>query len=260
MGKKLLPLLFIFIFIFSTACVTQSGSIIEPRDRTQSLLEALAENPTGKTEEVKADVVLPTPETVRDRQVKADDSIARPAEAEETAAGEESVSLIENGTGDEGKDAPVIDEAVTEIAPSDTTVIEFDEPVIPFVSSVPEAEAEAEGMVVPVSGSVENTEPMIYPPYIEAQHMAEPMAPWMGQLMAILVVVIILFTATSAIRSAYKAPLSKIVSISIALLLTALAWVLSYIIAGPSLLYLVYLTLLFTYFMLRSKGRTRDSR
>lgn len=258
MGKKLLPLLFIFIFIFSTACVTQSGSIIEPRDRTQSLLEALAENPTGKTEEVKADVVLPTPETVRDRQVKAGDSIARPAEAEETAAGEESVSLIENGTGDEGKDAPVIDEAVAEIAPSDTTVIEFDEPVIPFVSSVPEAEAE--GMVVPVSGSVENTEPMIYPPYIEAQHMAEPMAPWMGQLMAILVVVIILFTATSAIRSAYKAPLSKVVSISIALLLTALAWVLSYIIAGPSLLYLVYLTLLFTYFMLRSKGRTRDSR
>ena len=82
------------------------------------------------------------------------------------------------------------------------------------------------------------------------------MAPWMLQLMIILVVVMVLFTASSAIRNAYRAPLNRLVSISIAVLLTALSWVLSYIIAGPSMLYPVYLSLLATYFVLRSTKRS----
>ena len=88
--------------------------------------------------------------------------------------------------------------------------------------------------------------------------MDEPMAPWMIRLMMIFIVIIVLFTVSSAIRNAYCAPLSRLASAAIAVLLTALSWVLSYIIAGASAFYPAYLVLLLTYFILRSKGKVSD--
>ena len=137
--------------------------------------------------------------------------------------------------------------------------------VIPFeeakedeiaTSSSPDENAD----IIPVSGESGDAEPILYPVAPSSRpsiNMAEDnMAPWMISLMIILVVIMVLYTASSAIRNTYKAPLNRFVAVAIALLLTALSWVLSYIILGPSLLYLAYLVLLGTYFVLRSTKRS----
>ncbi|MBO8436645.1 MAG: hypothetical protein IAA97_06670 [Spirochaetes bacterium] len=250
--KRKLLLLLLIIPLLLNACVTQSGSMIEPKDRTASLLEALAENPTGKVKETKTEIVLPTPETVREKNASAVDN-ASPRKDETTEVPADEI-IVEAEVSEEPE--PIVSVPERSEEEQVGAVFEFTEPEVPYV---PVPETPDDGNLVPVSGSVEDTEPMIYPPYIETKYMEEPMAPWMGRLMVILVVVIILFTATSAIRSAYRAPLSRVVSLAIALLITAFSWVLSYIIAGPSLLYLIYLALLLTYFLLRSKRRNRDS-
>ena len=270
--KRLPALLIVFIVLMLTACATSGGGLAEPKDRTASLMEALAADPTGRGNSTEPSVVLPTPETVREMQVEEE---AAEDEAPETAAAADAEEVQAEADLHEIAEAqPVAEELPEEEEiPAPEVTEEPEEPVVihfedeePEIAEIPRPEAPSDEDLVPVAGIHEEAEPVIYPAQTvpssqqNVSFMDEPMAPWMLRLMAILVVVMILFTASSAIRNAYRAPLSRIISAAIALLLTALSWVLSYIIAGPSLLYLVYLTLLFTYFVLRSSRRNSDSR
>ncbi len=75
------------------------------------------------------------------------------------------------------------------------------------------------------------------------------------QIMGIFIIIIVLFTASVAIRSANKMPLSRGVSALIALLFTALPIIISYFVIGESLYWLFYLILLFSYLIFRTKDR-----
>ena len=265
--RKVLALLLILFPLFITACATSGGNVIEPKDRTAALMEALAENPTGTVSEEEEEIALPTPESVREEREKETEAVPQAPvvetvkiETEETTAQpmEEEESTVPPAPVEEVVETP-------EVEPEEeNVVISFQEPEEKEEIVIPAPDTEEDGAdIIPVSGDAEEAEPVIYP--VESTGVAEsrsimdePMAPWMLRLMAVLVVDMILFTAASAIRNAYKAPLNRLVSFSIAVLLTALSWVLSYIIAGPSLIYAAYLLLLFTYFVLRSTGRNNN--
>ena len=75
------------------------------------------------------------------------------------------------------------------------------------------------------------------------------------QIMGIFIIIIVLFTASVAIRSANKMPLSRGVSALIAILFTALPMIISYFVIGKSLYWLLYLMLLFSYLIFRTKDR-----
>ncbi len=243
--KRAFLVLLMLVPLFMAACETSGGSISEPRDRTESLLEALGEPPVAE-----APVEIPPAEPV---PVAVDEAPSEsvPEAAEPAAPAEEPIPA-------EAPVEPIPSEVEEEVI---ATFIAPEEEEIPVIEA---AVSEVEDVeIVPVSGAPEEAEPLIYPPYVQDQRPAafdEPMDPWMVRLMAVLIVVIILFTAASAIRNAYRAPLSRLVSAAISVLLTAISWVLSYIIAGPSALYAIYLLLLTTYFVLRSTGRSRNPR
>ena len=243
--KRAFLVLLMLVPLFMAACETSGGSISEPRDRTESLLEALGEPPVAE-----APVEIPPAEPV---PAAVDEA---PSESIPEAA--EPAAPVEEVLPAKAPVEPIPSEPEEEVI---ATFIEPEEEEIPIIeAAVPEVE---DVEIVPVSGASEEAEPLIYPPYVQDTRPAafeEPMDPWMVRLMAVLIVVIILFTAASAIRNAYRAPLSRLVSAAISVLLTAISWVLSYIIAGPSALYAIYLLLLTTYFVLRSTGRSRNPR
>lgn len=252
--KKALILIVILIPLLAASCATTGASLpVGESDRTAALIAALAESPSGERPEERREAVLPTPETVREAE-------AVPVAEEASAAVEEVLPAPEEAYVE--VEEPV-NEPEEEVAPQPEPVAVFsDEPEedsLPVIEVPMEAMAEADGETVPVSGEREESAPLIYPVEEESRSfMDEPMAPWMIRLMMIFIVIIVLFTVSSAIRNAYCAPLSRLASAAIAVLLTALSWVLSYIIAGASAFYPAYLVLLLTYFILRSKGKVSD--
>ncbi len=255
--KKVSALLLSIILLF-TACSTTGGNVSMPLDRTASLMEALATSPTGEAADVEKDsAITPAAEIVKD--VPSPEPLQEKEETED-AAEPEGVVETKTEAASESDTPAAVPEAVEPVAED---AEEEDAVVIPFeekeesITLLPASQEESKD-VIPVSGKEEEAEPVLYPvetireiPVTEE----ESMAPWMINLMIILVVIMILFTASSAIRNAYKAPLNRLVSAAIALLLTSISWVLSYIILGPSPIYFAYLLLLGTYFVLRSTKR-----
>ena len=261
--RRVLALLLILFPLFMTACVTSGGNVVEPRDRTTALMEALAENPTGQNSESVPEIVLPTPETVREVNTEAVPAETPPEEepvAEEVLPEPVSVPAAEEAAESTPLPSEPVPDPVPEEAAEEDVVISFP----PEEDEIVPLPAEESSDVIPVSGEAEEAEPVIYPVAVPADDnarsiMDEPMKPWMLCLMAVLIVDMILFTTAAAIRNAYKAPLNRLVSAAIAVLFTSLSWVLSYIIAGQSGIYAAYLLLLFTYFVFRSKGRSHQS-
>lgn len=78
------------------------------------------------------------------------------------------------------------------------------------------------------------------------------------QIMGIMIIVIVLFTASVAIRSANRMPLSRGFSAVIAVLFSVLPIIISVAVIGKSVYWLLYLILLTTYFIFRTKDRTRS--
>lgn len=237
-----------------TACTSTGDGVVQPVDRTTSLLEALAASPTGAEPEKERVVEIPRPVVIHE-----DESVAEKPQTTDTA---EDAFAIAAPEPEPASDIPPVTESVDVVAAEEkdeSVVIPFAEETEEEIEIIPAPSAvDEDAAVVPVSGDAEEAESVIYPVVPEELSvLEEDTAPWMLRLMIILVIVLILFTAASAIRNAYNAPLNRIVSLAIAALLTALSWILSYLIAGPSLLYLVYLSLLFTYFVLRSTKRSR---
>lgn len=258
--KRLSASLLICIIMFS-ACTTTGGNVPAPVDRTTMLIEALATSPTGEVVEEEKETITPAKEIVKEPSspVKTEETAEEklPESVEETVINPPvEVSEPENEIIVQEAEQPA---AVEEASDAEVPlVIPFEEAKEDEIATSPSPDENAD--IIPVSGESGDAEPILYPVAPSSRpsiNMAEDnMAPWMISLMIILVVIMVLYTASSAIRNAYKAPLNRFVAVAIALLLTALSWVLSYIILGPSLLYLAYLALLGTYFVLRSTKRS----
>lgn len=102
---------------------------------------------------------------------------------------------------------------------------------------------------VPAPAPAPAEEPAVVEPVLDSDMDADLLS-----LLGIFVVVVVLYTAAVAIRSANKVVLPKGISFVIALLFTALSIVVSTIVSGQSPFNYIYLVLIFTYFVFRSKG------
>ena len=225
---------------------------MRPVDRTISLIETLAsaeEAPDAGLPAVSVDIPEETPEPESVEQAEAEPEIPEaeeiiPAAAADDAVAEDDQNEPEPAVEPDPALAEIIPEPAEEVmetVPEDVPEAVHEEEMDPMPPAEPEPAAEPDP--VPAAISSESTE-------------AVPMDSWMTELMVVLVVIIILFTGACAIRNAYRAPLPRLIAAAISILVTALAWVLSLVIAGPSEVYPVYLILLTVYIVLRSKGRS----
>ena len=236
------------------SCSTSGDDSMRPVDRTVSLIETLAaaeeaplvqlpsESSSVPEAAVPAEMPeeIPEPEPVAVQEAEAVPVIQEPAEslpaAEDAAMADD---VREDPSAEESAPAGIIPEPAEEVPEAIPEAVSEPEPEP--MPAVPEPAAEAEP--VPAAVPAESAEAM-------------PMDSWMTELMVVLVVIITLFTGAGAIRNAYRAPLPRLIASAISILVTALAWVLSLVIAGPSEVYPVYLILLTVYIVLRSKGRS----
>lgn len=269
--KRIALVLMIITVMLVSSCTSTEGNRFQAKDRTEALLEALAANPAN---EKGRDSSIPQPERVVPRVVNTHH------EEEETAAEapvEEEIALSEEVVEPDIEEPQEIVEEEVTVTPPETTAVLEEEPLEPeeeetvlytFSDDVPvieKTESPADSSaIVPVSDNSESSAMRTLPAENAEDDsseglMSEPMQPWMLKLMIALIIDIVLFTAASAIRNAARVPLTAVVSIAIALLMTVLMIVLSTIIAGWSAVWLSYLLLLFTYFILRSGARRRGS-
>ena len=142
-------------------------------------------------------------------------------------------------------EAPVPAAPETKTAASETATVPAASKDIPVEPApAPVAEKKETKVEAPVAVA-----PVVTVPVIDSDMDAE-----MFSMLGIFIVIVVLYTVAVAIRSINKMPLSKGISFVIAALLTALSIVVSSIVSGYANIYLVYLILLFTFFVFRSKG------
>ena len=216
---------------------------MRPVDRTISLIETLASAEEAPLVQLPAESVDAPAENIQAE-------VPEPAEEEEAEPEiPEPAESLPAAVADDAADDAGVQEAAEETVPAEI----IPEPAEEAAETVPDAEPEP---------LLSEPEPMPAEPEPAAEAdsvpaaVPSPMDSWMMELMVVLVVIIILFTGACAIRNAYRAPLPRLIAAAISILVTALAWVLSLIIAGPSEVYPVYLILLTVYIVLRSKGRS----
>lgn len=252
--RKAFSLFIAASILLLVSCSTSGDDSMRPVDRTVSLIETLAaaeEAPlvqlpaeSSIVPEETAPAEMPEeiqePEIVAVQEAEAVPVIPEPAESLPAA-----------------EDAAVADDVGDDVNAEETAPAEIiPEPAEEVPEAIPEAVAEPEPEPTPaLPEPAAETEPV--PAAVPSESTeAVPMDSWMTELMVVLVVIIILFTGACAIRNAYRAPLPRLIAAAISILVTALAWVFSLVIAGPSEVYPVYLILLTVYIVLRSKGRS----
>ena len=222
---------------------------MRPVDRTLSLIETLASAEEAPLVQLPAESVDAPAENIQAE-------VPEPAEEEEAEPEiPEPAESLPAAVADDAADDAGVQEAAEETVPAEI----IPEPAEEAAETVPDAEpepllSEPEPMPVEPEPAAEADSVPAAVPSESAD--AVPMDSWMMELMVVLVVIIILFTGACAIRNAYRAPLPRLIAAAISILVTALAWVLSLVIAGPSEVYPVYLILLTVYIVLRSKGRS----
>ena len=89
----------------------------------------------------------------------------------------------------------------------------------------------------------------------EPELMHYGMEGWMLRLLVVSVAAIILFTAATAIRSGARRPMTKAVSLLLAVVFTAVPWAITILVAGASWFWCVYLVMLLSYIIFRSGNR-----
>ena len=145
---------------------------------------------------------------------------------------------------------------------------EVQEQDVPAAEEIPEAVSEPAAIETAESAALDEEIPAAEEsvPYAVHQttfsHAAVPAT--MNRLiidaMIASVVIVIMFTVATAIRSAYKMPLSYLLSAVIAILISFLPFVICIIIGGMSKVWWSYFLLLLSFFIFRSGRGRRDSR
>ena len=169
-----------------------------------------------------------------------------PAEEHE-AANEPSAELVA-----EVPEAVAEAEAVEESPAEEPAEINDAEelPVIEEAIEVPEIAVEEEMPGI----AAEEEAPL---PEVIAEEQAYSIEPWLFRLMVSSVAIVLLFTLATAIRNIYHMPLPRVISIVLSFVFTVFPAVISSLAAGWSGEWLLYLILLTSYFIFRSKGTRR---
>ena len=270
------------IAILLSSCTTTGSDVFSSDNRKADIVEALS---SEKPDDGKMDLALELPfaDTVRNTPVQT-----------QPAAEEETVPALTEEAVEETIPAPEMAPDVLEVAEPDNAKTAPDEPseaestpVIETVEmpaeevkqeeAIPETvvsevqpesavtipeEPEAEEVVIPLSETAEVIPEETATPSV--QPATPSMPPAMNRLivdaMIASVVIVIMFTVATAIRSAYKMPLSYLLSAIIAVLISFLPFVICIIIGGMSNVWWSYFLLLLSFFIFRSGRGRRDSR
>lgn len=191
--------------------------------------DAASSGPYAEMEEQKTAAALPYAEEV---------SIAHGPAAEEPIPAEEAPDYIEAEIAEsEAPEAPSDADEKEETIPSEME--EKAEEAVHVIADIP---SEPEKHIAPIA------------------IMEEEVPPYLIQLFGILVVLVVLFTASAAIRNAYSMPLSRAFSMTLALTFTLLSCIVSYIVSGWNGLSWLYLLLLLTYPVFRSRNNLQAPR
>lgn len=186
---------------------------------------------------------------------------------------------------DYGETPAAIETAVEAVAEPDIIPAEeheaANEPSAELVAEVPEAVAEAEAAEEPAEINDAEELPVIEKaievpeiaveeempgiaaeeevPLSEviAEEQAYSIEPWLFRLMVSSVAIVLLFTLATAIRNIYHMPLPRVISIVLSVVFAVFPAVISSLAAGWSGEWLLYLILLTSYFIFRSKGTRR---
>ena len=267
------------ISVLLSSCATTDSGMLSSGSRRADIVEALSsEQPEDNKRDLAlelpfADAVRNTPqvqpaaEEVPADPAPAEASVPVAEEAEEIIASEAEVPAAEI------PEAPAEDAAAN---PQETADAAEEEPEAVQI-------AEEEDIAEDTPAADEVAEPSIEAPVIEEEIplQDEPaesdevaaihpaMAPRtvpaaMNRIivdaMIASVVIVIMFTVAAAIRSAYKMPLSYLLSAVIALLISCLPFVICIIIGGMSKIWFSYFILLLSFFIFRSGKGRRDFR
>ncbi len=270
------------IAILLSSCTTTGSNVFSSDNRKADIVEALS---SEKPDDGKMDLALELPfaDTVRNTPVQT-----------QPAAEEETVPALTEEAVEETIPAPEMAPDVLEVAEPDNVKTAPDEPSetesTPVIETVempaeevkqeealpetvvsevqPESavtipeEPEAEEVVIPLSETAEVIPEETAVPSV--QPATPSMPPAMNRLivdaMIASVVIVIMFTVATAIRSAYKMPLSYLLSAIIAILISFLPFVICIIIGGMSNVWWSYFLLLLSFFIFRSGRGRRDSR
>ena len=269
------------IAVLLSSCATTDGNVLASGSRRAEIVEALS---SENTEDSGIDLALELPfaDTVRNTprpaaeepvfsEIVEEESIPEEvpeavAEAEESNDPQPSAIEDENFISEE---EPVEEEAAEQEVPvAPMPAEEGQKQDVPVAEEIPEAVSEPAAIETTESAAMDEKTPAAEEnvPYAVHQaslpHAAVPAT--MNRLiidaMIASVVIVIMFTVATAIRSAYKMPLSYLLSAVIAILISFLPFLICIIIGGMSKVWFSYFVLLLSFFIFRSGKGRRDFR
>lgn len=274
------------IAILLPSCTTTGSNVFSSGNRKADIVEALSTE-TPDDGKMNLALELPFADTVRNTPVQtqpAAEEEAAPVQTEEAADAvapvqETAPDAMETAELDNSETMPeeiataesiTVPEEIVE-APANNEVVQ-EEIAIPELTVsetqtdstavIQQEEPVTEDVVIPLSDVVETNPSETTAPSV--QPATPSMPPAMNRLivdaMIASVVIVIMFTVATAIRSAYKMPLSYLLSAIIAVLISFLPFVICIIIGGMSNVWWSYFLLLLSFFIFRSGRGRRDSR
>lgn len=271
------------IAVLLSSCATTDGNVLASGSRRAEIVEALS---SENTEDSGIDLALELPfaDTVRNTpqpQPAAEEPVSSEIVEEESIPEDVPEAVAEAEESIEPQPSAIEDEdIISEEEPAEEKAAEQDVPVgpmpaeevqeqdVPAAEEIPEAVSEPAAIETTESAALDEEIPAAEEsvPYAVHQttfsHAAVPAT--MNRLiidaMIASVVIVIMFTVATAIRSAYKMPLSYLLSAVIAILISFLPFLICIIIGGMSKVWFSYFVLLLSFFIFRSGKGRRDFR
>ena len=219
------------LFTF-TSCIT-GDNVFSAESSSAMLINALTSGPSARTEERPIEEVLAPPDVMETAAEEpepvpdaADEDITVPAAA------------VADSKDDAGEPAVIFIPAVVEPVVIPEEALQDDAGV----------QAVAESAAASYSAEGADNAPQIVYVEREDELVHYSVDDWMLRLMIVSIVSVILFT------------LSRLVSLLLAVLFTAVPWIITVAIAGFSPFWCIYAVLLLTYFIFRSENQRRGVR
>ena len=269
--------------ILLSSCATTDSGVLASGSRRADIVEALS---SERPEDNKIDLALELPfaDTVRNApqpqietaepevseeveeipaeiQENTDTEAVELSPAEAVPVPETAVSAEENVP--EEEIISVTADAAISAEPEAEAVMEPEMPELPSESDESVPAFIEEEIPLPQNDNiaeVQKTPSAVHPAVAAPRTMPAAMSRIIVDAMIASVVIVIMFTVATAIRSAYKMPLSYLLSAVIALLISFLPFVICIIIGGMSKVWYSYFLLLLSFFIFRSGKGRRDFR
>lgn len=256
--RRAFIVLIIVISAVLSSCIT-GGNVFSAESNGSMIIDALTESPARtRTEERPIEEVLAVPEVAAD-EIAVEDSVVQdenvppavPAETvPESAPEEEPAPEVVDQTPDVVFIPAVVNTGTPEEVAEPVADAEETTADAPALEQVPATPAAEESPTEPAVIYVDREDELIH----------YSVDGWMLRLMIVSIVSVILFTAATAVRSGMKRALSRGASLALAIVFTAVPWIITAVIAGNSVFWCIYLVLLLTYVIFRSENQRRGVR